>query len=97
VYEAFIQLENVHGDLAGLVTATKLVEKEQEKVTRRREKAAQEQSEQYQLAIPAPINPEAAVPTDSAPDNRPVDDASGIPVPVPVNSGVDDGGSRNAR
>jgi hypothetical protein len=68
VYEAYIQFENVHGDLGTLLQATSHIEKEQEKVTRRREKAAQQQMEQYQLAAaePAAIEVEVAAPIEAA-------------------------------
>ncbi|EIW67704.1 hypothetical protein TREMEDRAFT_69686 [Tremella mesenterica DSM 1558] len=49
VYEAFIQFENVHGDLDTVLDANKRIAKAQEKLAKRREKAAQEQTAQYQV------------------------------------------------
>ena len=51
IYDAFVQFENVHGDLTSLLAATKMVGKEQDKVTKRREKVAREQIEQYNLQV----------------------------------------------
>ncbi|RXK40070.1 hypothetical protein M231_02710 [Tremella mesenterica] len=49
VYDAFIQFENVHGDLDTVLDANKRIAKAQEKLAKRREKAAQEQTAQYQV------------------------------------------------
>ncbi len=48
VYEAFTQFEAIHGTLTTVSDARKLIEKEQEKLAKRRQKAAQEQ---YQAAV----------------------------------------------
>lgn len=53
VYDAFVQFENVHGDLTTLLRATKAIGREKEKLVRRREKAAAEQIEQYHLQVAA--------------------------------------------
>jgi hypothetical protein len=70
VYEAYIQFETVHGDLGSLLQATTHIEKEQEKVTRRREKVAQQQMEQYHMAAaePAATEVEVAAPVEAAPE-----------------------------
>lgn len=71
VYDAFIQFENVHGDLQTLLDAQGRIEREQEKLARRREKQAQEQLQQQyqqyqQYAAAAAVAPTTSAPTGSA-------------------------------
>jgi len=58
VYEAMLQFETIHGDLSTLADATSKIEAEQQKLARRREKANQEQLQQYYAAAPV-AQPEA--------------------------------------
>nr|XP_031864419.1 uncharacterized protein CI109_000333 [Kwoniella shandongensis]KAA5531491.1 hypothetical protein CI109_000333 [Kwoniella shandongensis] len=80
IYEAFIQFENVHGGLDTLFEARQHIEKEQEKVTKRREKAALEAQSYQQYTAPAPVE-ETAEPM--------VVDAS-EPVPQPASAPEED-------
>ncbi|KAK8858792.1 hypothetical protein IAR55_003022 [Kwoniella newhampshirensis] len=57
VYEAFVQFENVHGELGTVLEAKQHIEREQEKVAKRREKAAFEaQSYQQYVALAPPVD-----------------------------------------
>jgi len=57
VYEALLQFEMIHGDLSSLADAASKIEAEQHKLARRREKANQEQMQQYYAAQPV-VQPE---------------------------------------
>lgn len=52
VYEAFTQFENIHGTVDTILQASRKIEKESEKLARRREKTA------HTLALQAPVEPE---------------------------------------
>ncbi|OCF40172.1 hypothetical protein I317_05996 [Kwoniella heveanensis CBS 569] len=74
VYEAYMLFESIHGSLADIQDAEKRIEKEREKVMRRREKAAQEvqavqeQDAGIQAAVASetvqPVTTQAAVPVE---------------------------------
>ena len=67
IHDAFILFENLHGSLQTLLDAAKKVEKEQEKVARRREKAAQTQMEQYQKQLAVPLQEQPIIDANSTP------------------------------
>lgn len=56
VYEAFLRFETIHGSLQTLAQAMAKIDTEQQKLERRRQKASQEQMNQYytQIATTAP-------------------------------------------
>lgn len=77
VYEAFLRFETIHGSLQTLAQAMAKIDTEQQKLERRRQKASQEQMNQYYTQIAttapsmAPTTNEVAGPVESSQQAEP--------------------------
>ncbi|WVR06547.1 hypothetical protein IAU60_003578 [Kwoniella sp. DSM 27419] len=76
VFEAFLQFEQLHGSLDSLLEAKKAISREQEKLVRRREKAAAESQD-----LVTPANPENAVAVEVGQVDVPADTLQEITLP----------------
>lgn len=80
VYEAFVMFENVYGTLETTIDARKRVEKEQQRVNRRRQKEAEKQAA-AQPYVAAEV-PQSAAAIDVTPAEPAAVAVEGVAVPV---------------